>query len=171
MRTERLTSLPHADGADAHALVALEQASQLRPLTLPVLLAETGDGPHATDGIVLVGRGTDGTVIGMTSGRHMVDELHVLRLVVDAAHRRRGFGRALLDRLVATAADDPALGAVVLEVRADNAAARALYTAAGFVADGRRLGYYPDGEDALLLRRPLDPRAATAAGDASEGGR
>jgi len=44
---------------------------------------------------------------------------------------------------------------VLLEVRASNAAAQALYTAAGFVADGRRPGYYPDGEDALLWRLDL----------------
>lgn len=175
MRIERLTTLPREGGADADALVALEVASQLRPLTLPMLLAETGAGPHATDGVVLVARGTDGSVVGMASGRRMVDALHVLRLVVDPAHRRHGIGAALLEALVAAAADDPALGAVVLEVRADNTAARTLYAAAGFTADGRRPRYYPDGEDALLLRRPLErslARGATApAGGPPEEGR
>ena len=173
MIVERLTDLPAADGADAAALAALETATQLRPLPLPLLLAETGAGPHATDGVVLVARGPDGTVVGMASGRRMVDELHVLRLAVDPAHRRRGVGAALLAGLLA-AATDPPLRAVVLEVRADNTAARALYAAAGFVADGRRPRYYPDGEDALLLRRPVDasvdrPVAPAAGGAPGEG--
>ena len=42
---------------------------------------------------------------------------------------------------------------VVLEVRASNAPAQALYRRAGFVVDGRRPRYYPDGEDAVLMSR------------------
>jgi ribosomal-protein-alanine N-acetyltransferase len=40
---------------------------------------------------------------------------------------------------------------VQLEVRASNQPARALYARAGFVVDGRRPRYYPDGEDAVLM--------------------
>ena len=48
----------------------------------------------------------------------------------------------------------------MLEVRAGNVAAQQLYGAAGFMQDGRRPRYYPDGEDALLLRRPLVTQSA-----------
>jgi ribosomal-protein-alanine N-acetyltransferase len=44
-----------------------------------------------------------------------------------------------------------------LEVAERNGAARALYAAAGFAAAGRRRRYYPDGADALVLRRSLTP--------------
>jgi ribosomal-protein-alanine N-acetyltransferase len=42
-----------------------------------------------------------------------------------------------------------------LEVSERNAAARALYAAAGFAEVGRRRRYYADGADALVLRRDL----------------
>jgi ribosomal-protein-alanine N-acetyltransferase len=45
--------------------------------------------------------------------------------------------------------------AMFLEVAEGNAAARALYGAAGFAEAGRRRRYYADGGDALVLRREL----------------
>jgi ribosomal-protein-alanine N-acetyltransferase len=44
---------------------------------------------------------------------------------------------------------------MVLEVAEGNAAARALYAAGAFRPVGRRSRYYPDGGDALVLRREL----------------
>jgi ribosomal protein S18 acetylase RimI-like enzyme len=44
---------------------------------------------------------------------------------------------------------------IVLEVRAGNAAARALYEAFAFESQGTRKGYYADGEDGVLYRRQL----------------
>ncbi|RYJ01809.1 MAG: ribosomal-protein-alanine acetyltransferase, partial [Acetobacteraceae bacterium] len=38
-----------------------------------------------------------------------------------------------------------------------NAAALALYRAAGFEEVGRRRRYYADGDDALVMRRVLSP--------------
>ena len=152
--------LPADGSADGDALLALERAMQDRPLTLAGLLREAvGDVP----GVVLVARDGDagiGAIVGMASARLLGDAAHVIRLVVDPAHRRRGTGRALLDGLVdwAKGAGAPAL---LLEVRASNVVALALYAAAGFVVDGRRPRYYPDGEDALLLRAEIG--AATPA--------
>jgi ribosomal protein S18 acetylase RimI-like enzyme len=144
--------LPTLGSADADALLALEVATQDRPLALDGVIAEaTG----TVDGVVLVarerGEAERGAIVGMASARLLVDEVHVIRLAVDETARRRGIGRALLDGLVDWARAREASG-VLLEVRASNAAAQALYVAAGFVADGRRPGYYPDGEDALLWR-------------------
>ena len=71
--------------------------------------------------------------------------------------RRQGIGRALLDTLLA-AAHRRRLGSVVLEVAADNAAARRLYAARGFIQAGRRPRYYrrPGGTvDGLIMRRGL----------------
>jgi len=79
-------------------------------------------------------------------------ESELLRVGVDPAFRRRGRGRALLlgslERLAAS-------GRPVchLEVRAGNAAARALYEALGFAVVGVRRGYYADGENAVRYRR------------------
>ena len=148
--------LPTDGSPDAEALLALERATQDRPLALPALLAEAGPD---VDGVVLVARATE-RIVGMASARVLGGEAHVIRLAVEDAHRRRGLGRALLDGLVGWSEDSGA-PALLLEVRAGNAAALALYADAGFTVDGTRPRYYPDGEDALLLRRPF---AAAAGG-------
>ena len=63
-----------------------------------------------------------------------------------------GLGAVLLDALLAEAADR-ACSEVLLEVRADNAAALALYEKRGFVRIAERPRYYSDGVAALILRR------------------
>ena len=49
-----------------------------------------------------------------------------------------------------------------IEVADRNLPARALYDAHGFVHAGLRKRYYPDGADALVLRRDLTSAAATS---------
>lgn len=83
------------------------------------------------------------------------DETHLLDLVVDAAARRRGLGRALLERVIADARGENAR-VVLLEVRASNAVALTLYRSAGFCESGVRSAYYSDnGEDAIEMRLDL----------------
>jgi ribosomal-protein-alanine N-acetyltransferase len=72
-------------------------------------------------------------------------ELHVIAVAPD--ERRRGRAAGLLAHVLAACPDRR----VQLEVRASNQPARALYARAGFVVDGRRPRYYPDGEDAVLM--------------------
>ena len=140
---------PIAD-VDRDAVLALEAVTEPRPLGWNALGAEAIE----ADGCLVVLREGGGAVRGFASGRLLAGTVHVLRLAVDPAVRRRGHGRALLAALLAwaveVAADD-----VTLEVRAGNVAARALYGAAGFTEVGRRPGYYPDGEDAVLMTRTV----------------
>jgi ribosomal-protein-alanine N-acetyltransferase len=71
--------------------------------------------------------------------------------------RRLGFGRMLLEAVRQEAVLRGARS-IVLEVAADNEAARALYRAQGFAPVGRRRHYYrrPAGDgDALILRLAL----------------
>lgn len=82
-----------------------------------------------------------------------VDEAELLLLAVAPEQRRRGLGRMLLGEMLDWARK---IGRrrVVLEVRVGNAAAIALYQAAGFSRIGLRRGYYPAAngrEDALLM--------------------
>lgn len=81
------------------------------------------------------------------------DEVHVHNLAVVPGERRRGLGRRLLALTLDIAAREGARAAH-LEVRAGNAAARALYRAMGFEETGVRRAYYsaPE-EDAVLLSR------------------
>ena len=91
---------------------------------------------------------------GLALARVAADEAEILTLAVHPSAQRRGIGRDLLDRALAEAAGRGA-AAMFLEVAESNAAARALYAAAGFAPVGRRQGYYVSGADALVFRRLL----------------
>ena len=69
-------------------------------------------------------------------------------------HRRQGLAVELLTRRIALAKK---AGAAVslLEVRIGNCGAIRLYEQLGYRQTGRRLGYYSDGEDAVLMECDL----------------
>ncbi|RKT78369.1 ribosomal-protein-alanine N-acetyltransferase [Terracoccus luteus] len=80
------------------------------------------------------------------------DVADVMTVATLPAYRGRGLGRVLLDGLVRRATARGA-EALLLEVRADNDAARRLYDSTGFeVISVRRRYYQPDGVDALVMR-------------------
>lgn len=87
-----------------------------------------------------------------------VDEAHLLNVTVAPAHRRAGWGRWMMAALADWATTQGA-ACLWLEVRASNAAARALYAAQGWRSVGVRRGYYPDTaqqrEDAIVMRLDL----------------
>ena len=83
----------------------------------------------------------------------VADEAHVHNLAVVPEARRRGLARRLLALTLEIAAGKGARAAH-LEVRAGNAAARALYRVMGFREVGTRRSYYSAPvEDAVLLSR------------------
>jgi len=92
-----------------------------------------------------------GKVIG--SGEEGVAELE--SVAVDGTARRMGVGRALC-RAVFGWCQGAGAAVVELEVRAGSEGAIALYEGLGFVATGRRAGYYREPvEDAVLMRLDL----------------
>lgn len=106
-----------------------------------------GDGGHTGDGMLL------GYVIALM----LAEEAEVADIAVASDARRRGVGGLLLDR-VTDELIERGVRSVYLEVRESNSAARALYESRAFRQVGRRRGYYHSPpEDALLLKRDLDP--------------
>ena len=145
---------------DVPAMHAIEQASFSDPWTeetirsalslerMRVLVAEER-ADEGRDGVPRLA----GYVVALVVG----DEVEIADLAVAPESRRRGLGRALIDRMLAELAE---LGvrSLYLEVRESNRAARTLYDAKGFRPIGRRRGYYRQPvEDALLLTREIGP--------------
>ncbi|NCN88946.1 MAG: ribosomal protein S18-alanine N-acetyltransferase [Gallionella sp.] len=86
-----------------------------------------------------------------------VDEAELLNIAIDAGHQRKGLGRRLLEAMLVLARHQN-MRRMLLEVRASNAPAIALYRATGFGQIGLRRDYYPapnGREDALLMGKQL----------------
>lgn len=105
-------------------------------------------------------RGSSLTVVALSGGR-VVGALNALlrkggytarlySLAVDPQERGRGIGGLLVRQLAKRL--PAAYTALSLEVRHDNAAARALYERLGFTVCEDLPGYYPDGGAAVRLR-------------------
>ena len=97
--------------------------------------------------------GTLPPIVGYICSWVVGEELHINNIAVDPRWRRRGIAGALLD---ATLERGRARGAncALLEVRASNAGAQALYRRYGFEPAGVRKGYYDHPvEDAVIMRR------------------
>jgi [ribosomal protein S18]-alanine N-acetyltransferase len=147
--------LRRAEAADAAALVALEQGASLHPWNDAQMRAELAR--EAPDG-VLVLQARD-AACGYCAYRVGAGELSVLNLAVDPGARRRGYGSALLAAALRAGARAGASRAL-LEVRASNAAALALYAHFGFERLGARRDYYREPvEDAFVLARALGAAA------------
>jgi [ribosomal protein S18]-alanine N-acetyltransferase len=92
--------------------------------------------------------------VGFTIMKYADEEAHLLLLAVDAAHRRRGVGSALIAWLEATARV-AGIGLISLEARASNTAARAFYNQLGYREVGLLEGYYRGVEDAVRITKDL----------------
>ncbi|WP_347881238.1 ribosomal protein S18-alanine N-acetyltransferase [Pseudosulfitobacter pseudonitzschiae] len=94
---------------------------------------------------------------GFALVRVVAGEAELLTIAVHPDHQDTGIGRRLMTLWMAQAAETAA--DAFLEVAADNAPARALYSACGFAPAGRRTGYYlragAAAVDAVLMRAPL----------------
>lgn len=83
------------------------------------------------------------------------DEAELLSVAVSGGFRRRGAGRAMLQRIIGIARNEGVKN-MYLEVRESNLCARRLYESEGFVPVGKRRGYYKKPtEDALVMRAVL----------------
>jgi ribosomal protein S18 acetylase RimI-like enzyme len=102
---------------------------------------------------VLVARAGD-RIAGFGIMRYGAEAAHLDLFAVDRAWQRQGLGRRLLEWL-----ERPArvagLARIVLEVRAENAGARACYERLEYRPLARLPGYYQDREAALRLGRAL----------------
>lgn len=137
---------------DVPAVHALEVATFPDPWTAETFWSELAHVPSSRHYVVAEAGEEVVGYAGLVATGHQAD---VQTLAVAADRRGAGLGRVLLDELLAEARRRDA-GEVLLEVRAENVAAQALYARAGFEQIAVRRGYYrPGGTDALVLRLRL----------------
>ena len=92
---------------------------------------------------------------GFVAARVNADEMHINNIGVRGEARRQGLGSALLLAALRAGRRRGAVSAL-LEVRAGNLPAQALYRRQGFETVGRRRNYYREPpEDALVMRALL----------------
>ncbi|MBQ8880853.1 MAG: ribosomal protein S18-alanine N-acetyltransferase [Oscillospiraceae bacterium] len=97
----------------------------------------------------------DGKVVGYVGSQTVLDAADMMNLAVSPDYRRQGIGQALVNALVDHLKQNNVI-ALLLEVRASNAQAIALYEKLDFAQVGRRPKYYRNPrEDALILRKEL----------------
>lgn len=149
-----MTTLRDLHWSDIDELVALE--TELFPddaWTAASLWAELAARPRRS--YVVARDDADGELSGyggVDLGGEVAD---IMTMAVAAHHQGRGLGRQLLDELVARAVADHA-AYLMLEVRADNDAARRLYESRGFDTLTIRRRYYQPGDvDAHVMRLTL----------------
>jgi len=139
-----LSSLEHSSFSHPWSLGSFEAAWRERDHTRVVVLRSVR--PDLERGIA-----------GYAVYQIITDELQIHDLAIHPELRRRGLGRLLLG-LVLDLAIARGARVALLEVRAGNRSAAALYRSLGFETCGLRADYYRQPtEDALVLRRQLDP--------------
>ena len=160
------TSVAGVFAPDAVAASLALQLRDARPGDLPALLGLEAQfpGDRTSDALfralIASPRATvrvaelDGRVVGyhVVRRRWFRRTAWLYSIAVDAGARRRGIGRRLLADAEAGARRAGARG-MTLEVRADNAAAAALYARAGYRPVKRLRAYYDDGTDGWRHRR------------------
>ncbi|SUU08662.1 ribosomal-protein-alanine N-acetyltransferase [Actinomyces denticolens] len=133
------------EGADRHYVVVEDGDGS----------ADSADSAHAADSAA---RAEASRAILGYAGLWFGDgrgDADLLTIATAERSRRLGLARAMLDHLLARARD-AGCGAVLLEVRASNGAAQALYRSLGFAPIGRRRRYYSaPAEDAVVMRLVL----------------
>jgi ribosomal-protein-alanine N-acetyltransferase len=154
-----LSTLSLAGTDDARAIAEMSRDLIEQGLTWSWTPARVQHFISGSDSQVVVARRStlrgDARRIAAFAIMHFGDEVaHLNLLAVAPEHRRQGLGRALMDWLTVTAIE-AGVFRINLELRKENAAARAFYESLGFDQLGIVNGYYQGREAALRMSRRL----------------
>ncbi len=122
-----------------------------------MLIARPADGGtwQRRDGGVVVGDCSGRRLLGFLAAAILFDEFHINNVATHPGARRMGIGRKLMHAAIDEAHHSGASYSV-LEVRASNVTAQAMYIAMGYRTTRRRKDYYRSPtEDALEMVRDL----------------
>ncbi len=134
---------------DLDAVQTIENAAQLTPWST----SHFRDCLNNANYLCQVATYDDDPVAFLILSR-ILDETHVLNVVVAPAWQRRGIARLMLEQAMNEARND-AMTVMYLEVRESNSGAQSLYRELGFEVCGVRKNYYRKGdghENAVLMQ-------------------
>lgn len=137
------------ESSDAAGVYAVERACFQDPYP-SVLLDDLMQEQHDRFFVATEGRQIVGYVVGASRGR----DGHIVSVAVDLRHRRKGIGTALLTSVIQQLMKE-GVQEVHLEVRKENMVAILFYERMGFRRFSEIKHYYPDGEDAWVLKRAI----------------
>jgi ribosomal-protein-alanine N-acetyltransferase len=147
---------------DLDEVLALEQRSFSEPWSRKMFLGELHGNAFATNLVLRTGgagfeEGVGaGALLGYIMFWMVFEELHLMNLAILPEVRRRGLGTALVRHALMAA---QGARTALLEVRASNTAALAMYRKLGFVQKSVRKGYYNHPrEDAVIMMRELSEK-------------
>ena len=93
-------------------------------------------------------------IVAYLFGYLVVDEYHLHNIAVSEKFRKKGIALKLIEKML-NFTNENKVKAVFLEVSSSNLPACNLYEKKGFVAQGIRKKYYPNGDNALLYTLEL----------------
>ncbi|MCL2751631.1 MAG: ribosomal protein S18-alanine N-acetyltransferase [Firmicutes bacterium] len=131
---------------DVLDLLAVESACFDEPWTERMFADEL-----AAQGVFYLKASDGGRTVGFIGVRTVLDEANVNNIAVMPGYRRAGVGKRLIENAFGTLAEQ-GVKSVYLEVDTENTAAIGLYAGFGFVPVGKIAEYYPNGNDAYLLK-------------------
>lgn len=135
-----------AVSGDIDAIAYLEQTCFADPWSRAAISDEIEKNPMS----VYIVAEENGTVVGYAGLWQILDEGHITNIAVSGQCRRRGIGDMVVTELIRYSMKR-GVAAFTLEVRPSNTGAIRLYENHGFKEEGRRCGYYADGEDAIIM--------------------
>jgi [ribosomal protein S18]-alanine N-acetyltransferase len=144
-----MLALREASQADLDRIALIEKAAFPEPWNRAMIEADL----RGSDGLNFVAE-KEGELIGYLLATRIIDEVHIHKLGVAGAWRRRGVASALMHVLVELA-HELGCSTMTLEVREPNRPARRFYEGLGFRTEYRRPRYYPNGDDAIVMTRAV----------------
>ena len=134
-----------ATPADIPALASLDQQTNPHPWT-----ANQFQAAHRPPIHTLLIAERDQQIIGYIAWQHIQDEIELHLIATAPSHRQQGIASQLMQQLIATAQQHHAR--IILEVRASNHIAQALYRKHQFTPIATRKNYYGN-EDAIIMEK------------------
>lgn len=133
---------------DIQRIVQLEKAYLKETLGEELLQEEQKRMNRKGDGVCFYVVEYNQKVVGYIGRYYFLYEAEILNFVIDEPYQRQGLGQLLWDSMITDLKD---VKKITLEVRSSNEKAIRFYQKNGFVCVGKRVAYYQNQEDALLL--------------------